>query len=189
VPRRIQPFEVIAGPPEGRGPIAPGTISRVPATTWPPAFAKAVITLVLALCAITIAGAGLSLARVLWVRSSGVTVEATALGEASGSGPTDVYVRFLVGDQAVVTTTTAPLWVPTHGTRVTVAYLTNDPAGSVRIVDSRVGGGYAAGLLGLAVGIGCAAVAVAAYRRSGAHRPARVGHDSAAATIIEEDST
>lgn len=101
------------------------------------------------------------------VRSSGVTVQATALGEAGGSGPTDVYVRFLVGDQAVVTTTTAPLWVPTHGSRITVAYLADDPAGSVRIVDPRAGGGYGAGLLGLTVGVGCAVVALAAYRRTG----------------------
>ncbi|MDQ1245758.1 MAG: hypothetical protein QG597_125 [Actinomycetota bacterium] len=144
--------------------------------------------LVLALCALTVAGAGLSLVRVHSVRSSGVTVEATALGEASGSGPTDVYVRFLVGDRAVIATASAPLWAPTHGTRLQVAYLAKDPAGSVRIVDSRVGGGYAAGLLGLVVGIACAVVAAAAYRRSGPHRPV-VPAEPVGAPNAEEEST
>lgn len=139
----------------------------MPASRWPPAFARALIVLVLSLCALTIAGAVASVLQVQWVRAAGVTVEATALGEVAGSGPSNVYVRFLVGDRAVIAPTTAPLWVPTHGTRVTVAYLTQDPSGSVRIVDDRVGGGFAAGGLGLLAGVGGAAVSLRAYRRGG----------------------
>jgi hypothetical protein len=142
---------------------------RAAAPRWPATFERSLLLLVVLLSAASVAAGLVGLFGVYAVRSSGVTVSATALGATATGGSADVYVRFLVGDKALVATAASPLWTPRHGTRVAVAYDVDDPQSSVRIVDSRVGGGYLVGLIGvLAGGVGL----VAAYRRARRREPA-----------------
>ncbi len=133
---------------------------------WPPSFTRSVVVLAAALCLAALVVGLASVYGVHNVRSQGVKVPATALGTTSLGGGSEVYVRFLVGDSAVVATAESPGWTPTHGTRVAVSYLPDDPAGSVRIVDSRVGGGYAPGVAGILVGALGALLVGFTYRRS-----------------------
>jgi hypothetical protein len=119
---------------------------------WPSGFERSVALLAAALCLAALLVGAATVLGVHTVRAQGVRVPATALGVTSLNGPQEVYVRFLVGDSAVVATAESPGWTPSHGTRIEVAYLSADPAGSVRIVDPRVGGGYAPGVAGIAVG-------------------------------------
>lgn len=149
----------------------PGTADAAPAAArrWPAGLQRNLLLLVTLLSAASVAAGLLWSFGVYSVRSSGVTVSATALGATATGGSADVYVRFLVGDEALVATAASPLWTPRHGTRVAVAYDTDDPQASVRIVDPRVGGGYLSGIIGiLAGGVGLAA----AYRQARRREPA-----------------
>ncbi len=142
---------------------------------WPRPFRRALAVLIGVLCLAAIVVGVASLVAERTVRTQGIATEATALGTTMAAGATQIYVRFLVGDSAVVTVAESPEWTPPHGTRIKVAYLAEDPAGSVRIVDSRAGGGYRLAVAGIVAGTGGAALLVLALRRAATPAPDHKG--------------
>lgn len=129
---------------------------------WPAPFRRALVALIGALCLAAVVVGTASIVSERTVRTQGIATEATALGATLSGGPSEIYVRFLVGDSAVVAIARSPDWTPPHGTRIAVAYLAGDPANSVRIIDSRAGGGYREGVAGIVAGAGGAALLVLA---------------------------
>jgi len=133
--------------------------------TWPGAFRRDLTVLVVLLSVATIAVALMSLWQVHQVNSRGVHTEATALGAAPGGNGSQVYVRFLYGNEALIATADVPLWSPKHGTRVDVAFLPTDPRGSVTIVDARNSARHTVPAAAAVVAMGCLVAAVAVVRR------------------------
>ena len=132
---------------------------------WPSGFLRNLLVLVSVLCLATVVASGYALWQLHTLTTDGVTTEATALGPATGGPDSGVYVRFLWGSEALIGTAPSPLWEPTHGTRVKVAFLPTDPRGSVAIVDRRAGGGYVVPAGAALLGTVCLVAAVAANRR------------------------